>query len=46
MEERLTTLELSGRKGGLNVPPAALVAALQMLGTAEAELGQDAEVQR
>ena len=46
MEERLTTLELSGRKGGLNVPPSALVAALQMLGTAEAELGQDAEVQR
>ena len=25
MEERLTTLELSGRKGGLNVPPSALV---------------------
>ena len=46
VEERLTTLELSGRKGGLNVPPSALVAALQMLGTAEAELGQDAEVQR
>lgn len=46
LEERLTALELSGRKGGVNVPPAALVAALQMLATAEAELGQDAEVQR
>lgn len=46
LEERLTSLELSGRKGGINVPPAALVAALQMLATAEAELGQDAEVQR
>lgn len=46
LEERLTALELSGRKGGINVPPAALVASLQMLATAEAELGQDAEVQR
>ncbi len=46
LEERLTALELSGRKGGISVPPAALVASLQMLATAEAELGQDAEVQR
>lgn len=46
LEDRLTALELSGRKGGINVPPAALVASLQMLATAEAELGQDAEVQR
>eukprot|EP01043_Picozoa_sp_COSAG02_P112897 COSAG02_NODE_49112_length_329_cov_0.630435_1_plen_39_part_10 len=30
LEERLTALELSGRKGGINVPPAALVASLQM----------------
>jgi hypothetical protein len=46
LEERLTALELDGRKGGLNVPPAALFASLQLLATAEAELGQDAEVQR
>ena len=46
LEERLTALELSGRKGGISVPPAALVASLQLLATAEAELGQDAEVAR